>query len=248
MDYKTDFLIQCKVWLRVFVRDPKQFFRERDVCECSSCGYKGYFATARKGHAHPAFRCPNCESRPRDRNIALFFKKNQLELGNKNILHIAPEWPLFRKLKNEPGYVGGDIQKRRNANAIVDITAIDFESNHFDFLICNHVLEHVEDDYKALNELYRVIKNKGTLIAQIPLDKNLKKTFEDKEIINPRERNKYFGQYDHVRVYGLDFYARLANSGFTPKKIDILKKTSKAEKIKYCLPKDEEIPVGIAIK
>ena len=55
-------------------------------------------------------------------------------------------------------------------------------------------------------ELYRVIKNKGILIAQIPIDKNLKKTFENKEIINRRDRNKYFGQYDHVRIYGLDFY------------------------------------------
>ena len=80
------------------------------------------------------------------------------------------------------------------------------------------------------------------------LDKNLKKTFENKEIMNPKERNKYYGQYDHVRVYGLDFYTRLAKSGFTPKKIDILKEMSNEEKIKYCLPKDEKIPIGIAIK
>ena len=86
------------------------------------------------------------------------------------------------------------------------------------------------------------------MIAQVPLDKNLKKTFENKKITDPRDRNKYFGQYDHVRVYGLDFYVRLAKSGFTPKKIDILKKMSKQEKIKYCLPKNEEIPIGIAIK
>ena len=123
-----------------------------------------------------------------------------------------------------------------------------FKENYFDLILCNHVLEHIEDDYKALNELYRVIKNKGTLIAQVPLDKNLKTTFENKEIKNRRDRNKYFGQYDHLRVYGLDFYNRLSNSGFKPKKVDILKKISIEEKIKYCLPNDEEIPVGIAIK
>ena len=89
-----------------------------------------------------------------------------------------------------------------------------FEENYFDLILCNHVLEHIEDDYKALNELHRVIKNKGTLIAQALLIKIFLKTFENKEIINPKERNKYFGQYDHVRVYGLDFYARLARSGF----------------------------------
>jgi len=72
---QQDRLIRFKLWLRVLVRDPKQFVRNRDICECSSCGYKGFFATARKGHVHAAFRCPNCESRPRDRNIALFFKK-----------------------------------------------------------------------------------------------------------------------------------------------------------------------------
>ena len=144
--FKNNWLIQLKVWLRALVRDPKQFVRNRDICECSSCGYRGFFATARKGHVHAAFRCPNCESRPRDRNIALFFQKNALIFDGKSILHIAPEWPLFRQLKAEPGYVGGDIQKRRNANSIVDITSINFDSNHFDFLICNHVMENVQDD------------------------------------------------------------------------------------------------------
>ncbi len=151
-------LIQIKVWLRAFVRDAGQFFRVRDICKCSFCGYEGYFATARKGHVHPAFRCPNCESRPRDRNIALFFEKKRISLLGKKVLHIAPEWPLFRMLRNEPGYVGGDVQKRRNANAIIDITAIGYKENHFDYLICNHVLEHVAEDKIAMEECYRVLK------------------------------------------------------------------------------------------
>jgi SAM-dependent methyltransferase len=93
----------------------------------------------------------------------LFFQKNALSFDAKSILHVAPEWPLFRQLKAEPGYVGGDIQKRRNANSIVDITSINFDSNHFDFLICNHVMEHVQDDKKAMGECYRVLKNGGLL-------------------------------------------------------------------------------------
>ena len=63
----------------------------------------------------------------------------------------------FRQHKVEPGYVGGDIQKRRIANSIVDITSINFGSNQFDFLICNHV----QDDKKAMEECYRVLKNGG---------------------------------------------------------------------------------------
>jgi hypothetical protein len=71
---KHNYPIQIKVFLRAVVRDPKQFFSTRDACECSCCGYVGRFVTARKGHPHKSFRCPNCESRPRDRSVALFLK------------------------------------------------------------------------------------------------------------------------------------------------------------------------------
>ena len=194
--------------------------------------------------------CPGTLSLERHRLLWLYLKeKTKLLEENISVLHVAPEIIFIKKFKKivNWNYVSIDL-KSPLADIKANIYNLPFKENSFDLILCNHVLEHVEDDYKALKELYRVIKNKGTLIAQIPLDKNLKKTFEDKEIIDPRKRNKYFGQYDHVRVYGLDFYARLANSGFAPKKIDILKKTSMAEKIKYCLPKDEEIPIGIAIK
>jgi len=162
---------------------------------------------------HPAFRCPNCESRPRDRNIALFFKKNDLDLGNKNILHIAPEWPLYRKLKKEAGYVGGDIQKRRNANAIVDITAIDFDSNHFDFLICNHVLEHVQDDQKAMRECYRVLNKGGVGVFSVPLSGKAR-TWEPPPGMSVPEIEAIVG-WDHKRFYGYDFAKKLEKCGFS---------------------------------
>ena len=82
-------------------------------------------------YVHADFRCPNCESCPRDRNI--FFLKNALSYDGKNTLHIALEWPVPHQLKAEPGYVGDDIQKRRNANSIVDITSINFDVILFDF-------------------------------------------------------------------------------------------------------------------
>ena len=107
--FENNWSIKLEVWLRAFVGDPKQLVRNSDICECSSCDYRGFFATARKRHVHAAFKCPNCESRPRDRNIALFFQKNSINCDEKNILHNAPEWRLFRQLKAELGYVGGDI-------------------------------------------------------------------------------------------------------------------------------------------
>tara|TARA_X000000950_G_scaffold179755_1_gene218017 strand:+ start:3520 stop:4305 length:786 start_codon:yes stop_codon:yes gene_type:complete len=194
--------------------------------------------------------CPGTLSLERHRLLWLYLKKKtKLLEKNISVLHVAPEIIFIKKFKKITNwnYVSIDL-KSPLADIKANVYNLPFEENCFDLILCNHVLEHIEDDYKALNELHRVIKNKGTLIAQVPLDKNLKKTFENKEIMNPKERNKYYGQYDHVRVYGLDFYTRLAKSGFTPKKIDILKEMSNEEKIKYCLPKDEKIPVGIAIK
>tara|TARA_B000000565_G_scaffold229680_1_gene187574 strand:+ start:428 stop:1213 length:786 start_codon:yes stop_codon:yes gene_type:complete len=194
--------------------------------------------------------CPGTLSLERHRLLWLYLKKKtKLLEKNISVLHVAPEIIFIKKFKKITNwnYVSIDL-KSPLADIKANVYNLPFEENYFDLILCNHVLEHIEDDYKALNELHRVIKNKGTLIVQVPLDKNLKKTFENKEIMNPKERNKYYGQYDHVRVYGLDFYTRLAKSGFTPKKIDILKEMSNEEKIKYCLPKDEKIPIGIAIK
>ena len=87
---KNNWAIQLKVWSRAFVRDPKQFFRARDTYECSACGYKGYFATARRGFPNGPFRCPNCESRPRDRAIALFFKKSDIDFKGKKFYTLLP--------------------------------------------------------------------------------------------------------------------------------------------------------------
>lgn len=211
-EFKSNWFIQLKVWLRALVRDPKQFFRDRDKFQCSFCGYRGYFVTARRGYINGPFRCPNCESRPRDRSIALYFRKNSLTLNGKNILHLAPEWPLFRKLKNELGYVGGDIQKRRNANAIIDITSINFDANHFDFLICNHVMEHVQDDKKAMKECYRVLKNGGIAIFSVPLS-GKPETWEPPAGMSVPEIEAIVG-WDHKRYYGYDFSDKLEKFGF----------------------------------
>jgi hypothetical protein len=121
----VNLLISVKTWTRGTVYDPGQHFRERLRRECPCCGCSGHFVSSGK-YKIDAFRCPNCEPRPRDRQIALMLREVNENLSGKTILHFAPEWPLFRALKNEPGYVGGDIMKQPNANAVVDITKIDF--------------------------------------------------------------------------------------------------------------------------
>ena len=245
--FSRQFLIRASLILRPFLRILFKGTKYTDPIDGSS--YRTFLPYGYNRLRKNAL-CPGTLSLERHRLLWLYLnKKTKLLEKNISVLHVAPEIIFIKKFKKIANwdYVSIDL-KSPLADIKANVYKLPFRENCFDLILCNHVLEHIEDDFKALKELHRVIKNKGTLIAQIPIDKNLKKSFENKQIINPVDRNKYFGQYDHVRVYGLDFYGRLAKSGFTPKKIDILKKMSKEQKIKYCLPNNEEIPIGIAIK
>ena len=105
-------------------------------------------------------------------------------------------------------------------------------------------MEHVKEDQKAMGELFRVLKKGGTLIAQVPLDKERLLTYEDKRITRPEDRAVHFGQYDHVRIYGMDYYNRLNTAGFVSQAVDLLSELSEDEKKRYALPKEECIPIG----
>ena len=88
-----------------------------------------------------------------------------------------------------------------------------FKENSFDFILCNHVLEHINDDKKAMKELYRVLNKNGTAILQVPINQKSSKTFEDSSIVDKKERIEKFGQYDHIRLYGLDYLKKLESFG-----------------------------------
>ena len=120
-----------------------------------------------------------------------------------------------------------------------------FEEEQFDLILCNHVLEHIEDDLKAMQELFRVLKRGGTLIAQVPMDENSTKTLEDFNIVKPQERAAMFGQYDHVRIYGLDFFDRLEKVGFKAAAVLIQDQLEASEIKRFALPPKEKIPVAI---
>jgi len=110
-------------------------------------------------------------------------------------------------------------------------------------IFCNHVLEHIPDDTKAMQELYRVLKKDGLAILQIPQDYSRKTTYEDFSITSPEERAKHFGQYDHVRVYGSDYFDRLRSVGFNVHKVNYSQQLSEKEIDQYRLMKDEILPV-----
>ena len=123
-----------------------------------------------------------------------------------------------------------------------DICNLPFRENEFDYVLCNHVLEHVYDDEKAMREIYRVLKLKGNAILQVPINETLENTIDGRDTKDKNLRNKLFGQYDHLRIYGKDYYDKLIKVGFKVEKIDQTKKMDKSSILKFSLIEGEIIP------
>lgn len=160
------------------------------------------------------------------------------------VLHFAPEqafYKRFRKLQHLD-YTTTDLNSPL-ADIKADICELPFEDNTYDVIFCNHVLEHIPEDTKAMTELYRVMKPGGWGIFQIPQDVGREKTFEDHTITDKKERAKIFGQYDHVRIYGLDYFDKLRNAGFIVTPVHYAATLSEKEVEKYRLAQNELIPL-----
>lgn len=160
------------------------------------------------------------------------------------VLHFAPEQAFYKRFRNQKNldYTTTDLFSPL-ADVKADICNLPFEDNQYDIILCNHVLEHIPDDTKAMQELYRILKTGGMGIFQIPQDLSREATFSDDSIVNEKERAKIFGQYDHVRVYGRDYFNKLRSIGFKVEEVDYTSKTSPELVQKYCLAKGEIIPV-----
>ncbi len=214
--------------------------------ECPVCGghFRKMLPYGNKGEDNRL--CPRCLSLERHRLMWLFLKsETNLFTNNLKLLYVAPEQPFLphlKKLKNLD-FTTGDLYSPI-ADVKIDVMDMPFENNHFDVVICNHVLEHVISDIKAMKEMLRVLKPGGWAILQVPINYNNKETIEDQSITDPRERERLFGQYDHVRWHGLDYAARLRSVGFEVKENHFLETFSDEEKDKYRLPEREIIFVA----
>jgi len=190
---------------------------------------------------------PSTLSLERHRLMWLFLKDNTnffTAAKKLKVLHIAPEQcflDIFRKQQNL-NYITSDLESPI-ADVKADICDLPFKENEFDVVFCNHVLEHISNDTKAIQELYRVLKPGGFGIFQIPQDLSKAITFEDNTITDRKERAKLFGQYDHVRVYGRDYFDKLRSIGFKVDEVDYTKKITLDKIEKYCLMKNEILPV-----
>lgn len=188
---------------------------------------------------------PSSLSLERHRLLWLYLKQETgIFKEQMKLLHFAPEqafYNRFRKLENLE-YITTDLHSPL-ADVKADICDLPFEDESFDFILCNHVLEHIPDDSKAMQELYRILKKGGTAILQIPQDLNREKTFQDDSITDPKERARIFGQYDHVRVYGRDYFDKLREIGFEVEEVDYTARFTEEEIDRYRLARGEIIPV-----
>lgn len=185
-----------------------------DRVECPCC--EGTFSRFLSHRGRSEAKCPRCGSLERHRALWLYLaSETDLFHGDGALLHIAPEYAFLRRLSRQRGlrYVTGDFDSPL-ADHQLDVMDLPFESASFDSLICNHVLEHVEDDRRALAEIHRVLRPGGWAVLMCPVDRRLGATIEDPAVVAPRDRHRLFGQSDHVRLYGRDYQDRLAEAGF----------------------------------
>ncbi|WP_299111277.1 class I SAM-dependent methyltransferase [uncultured Winogradskyella sp.] len=197
------------------------------------------------GQQRPNVLSPSTLSLERHRLLWLYLK-NETHFFSEplKVLHFAPEQCFlkrFRELKHLD-YTTTDLLSPI-ADVKADICDLPFKDNTYDVILCNHVLEHIPNDTKAMQELYRVMKPGGYGVFQIPQDLNRATTFEDNTITDKAERTKVFGQYDHVRVYGRDYFDKLRAIGFKVEEVDYTSQLIDSDIDKYRLAKGEIIPV-----
>ncbi|NNK29209.1 MAG: class I SAM-dependent methyltransferase [Flavobacteriaceae bacterium] len=188
---------------------------------------------------------PSTLSLERHRLLWLYLKnETDFFTNNNQVLHFAPEQAFYKRFRNMQNldYTTTDLNSPL-ADVKADICQLPFEDNSYDIILCNHVLEHIPDDTKAMQELFRVMKPGGWGILQIPQDLSRNETFEDNSITDKKERAKIFGQYDHVRIYGRDYFNKLRSVGFEVEEVDYTSRLTAEEVETYCLAKGEIIPL-----
>ncbi len=235
-------LIKASYWVRPFVALYLKGSKYTDPIDGRS--FRKFLPYGYQSQRKNALS-PSTFSLERHRLLWLYLKnKTSFFSAKLKVLHIAPEQcflKIFKKQKNLD-YITADLYSPI-ADVKADICNLPFANNSFDVVFCNHVLEHIEDDKKAMSELYRVLKPGGMGIFQVPQDLNREKTYEDFTITDPKERAKHFGQYDHVRVYGRDYFNKLRAAGFSVKEVDYTQIIDKLLLEKFCLSEGEILPV-----
>lgn len=216
--------------------------------ECPYCGWRGKaFYPNPEPHPRPNAYCPRCFAKERHRLLYLYLER-EMEISiseEMTVLEIAPGLYSIRHFSNLPHirYITADLESDL-AQCHADICCLPLPSETFDLVICYHVLEHIPDDRAVMVEFHRILKRGGVMLVQVPIVCEV--TEEDPTVTDPQERLRRFGQDDHVRNYGLDFYDRLNSVGFDVRNSDFAARLSPGEILRYGLDPDELIIVCTA--
>lgn len=240
--FPRPWLIRLSIWFRPLIKWYFKGHRFTDPIDGSS--YRRFLPYGYQKIRENAL-CPGTLSLERHRLLWLYLERETSFLTDSiKVLHVAPEQVFYQKFRSFShwDYTTTDLYSPL-ADVKADLRKLPFENHAYDLILCNHVLEHIPDHLQALSELYRVLKKGGTLIAQVPLDLNREKTFEDPTITDPQERSRIFGQYDHVRIYGKDYSDFLNQTGFSSQCIPYSEQLTKKEIDTYALQYDS-IPVA----
>ncbi len=213
--------------------------KECPLCGCRRRKFLPYGYVTQRENA----LCPNCLALERHRTLWLWLLRES-DIGRgavalPRLLHVAPEVALMRKFsriyaKQPADYVTADLESPL-ADLHFDIQHIPLEDESFDVVICNHIMEHVEDDRLAMREILRIMRKGGWGVILSPVDLQRETTFEDDTITDEAERTRIFGQYDHRRIYGRDYAERLREAGFEVYECDYANLIPAKEKELYAL-------------
>src|SRR5258708_2545270 len=193
------------------------YIGNRVYCPCCDSHFRCFIPYGISYGPNRNGMCPRCDYLDRHRMLWLYLhKRTNIFSDRLKVLHFAPEFIIQKKLRSCPNldYTSADLDSPL-AMVKVDITNIPYAENTFDVILCSHVLEHIPDDHQAMSELYRVLKPGGWALILVPFDTERAETFEDPNVVDPKERTRLFGQHDHVRIYGRDLIDRLERAGFT---------------------------------
>ena len=218
------------------------YYGNKVQCPIDGKTYRKFLPYGRL-ESRPNALCPSSLSLERHRLMWLFLKeKTDFFTAPNKLLHIAPELCFMKAFENLDNieYITADIESPL-AKVKMDVHDIPFDENTFDVVFCNHVMEHVEDDIKAMSEINRVLKPHGWAIIQSPVYPELENTLEDPTITDPLEKERIFGQNDHMRKYGSDYGERLKKAGFKVTEDNFLMELSEEKRNRYALPKEEII-------
>ena len=235
--YKKLIPEKIRIQIHVVLRKINVIFLQGNNFYCCCCN-KSFRKFLKKGNGIE-FRenavCPNCGSLERTRLLYSYLKNETSIFNSKlNILHISPEYALKKHLISNENYIDIDLNPNL-ARFNQDLTKLSFKNDQFDYVICSHVLGHIPEEKKAINEIFRVLKKNGIALILVLMNPKLVKTLEDENFKTSVEKLENYGEFDLERLYGIDFSERLKSENIKVEQIDYRLKFTENEQIKFSL-------------